>query len=114
MIDPNAIPYASHKPIPIPVHGQEDVYAGLAQDVRLGVIEPVPVGTPVTWCHKMIVVPKKSGKPRRTVDLQKLNRYAIRETHHTESPFHQARAVPPNTYKSITGLMEWVPRHSFG
>ena len=110
MIDPNAIPYASHKPIPIPVHWQEDVYAGLAQDVRLGVIEPVPVGTPVTWCHKMIVVPKKSGKPRRTVDLQKLNRYAIRETHHTESPFHQARAVPPNTYKSITD--QWNGYHA--
>ena len=102
MIDPDATPFASHKPIPIPVHWQEEVYAGLDRDVRLGVIEPVPVGTPVTWCHRMVVVPKKSGKPRRTVDLQPLNRYAVRETHHTESPFHQARAVPPNTYKSVT------------
>ena len=110
MIHPDATPFACHKPIPIPVHWQEDVYAGLAQDVRLGVIEPVPVGTPVTWCHKMIVVPKKSGKPRRTVDLQPLNRYAIRETHHTESPFHQARAVPPNTYKSVTD--QWNGYHA--
>ena len=101
MIEPNAVPFASHKPIPVPVHWQEDIYAGLQQDVKLGVIEPVPVGTPVTWCHRMIVVPKKSGKPRRTVDLQPLNRYAVRETHHTESPFHQARAVPPGTYKSV-------------
>ena len=99
MIDPNAVPFAIHKPIPIPVHWQEDVYAGLKQDERLGVIETVPIGTPVTWCHKMVVVPKKSGKPRRTVDLQPLNKYAVRETHHTESPFHQARAVPPNTIK---------------
>ena len=48
-IDPAAIPYAQHKPTPI--HWQDDVYAGLEQDCRLGVIEPVPVGTPFTWCH---------------------------------------------------------------
>ena len=101
MIDPDATPFVTHKPIPIPVHWQEDVYAALKQDVNLGVIEPVPVGTPVTWCHKMVVVPKKSGKPRRTVDLQPLNKHAIRETHHTESPFHLARAVPPDTLKTV-------------
>ena len=102
MIDDNAQPVAHHKPTPVPVHWQQDVYAGLDQDVQLGVIEPVPVGTPVTWCHKMVVIPKKSGKPRRTVDLQALNKYAVRETHHTESPFHQARAVPPNTVKTVS------------
>ena len=110
MIDPDATPYARHKPIPLPVHWQEDVYAGLEQDVRLGVLEPVPVGTPVTWCHKMVVVAKKSGKPRRTIDLQPLNKYAVRETHHTESPFHQARAVPPHTYKSVFDA--WNGYHS--
>lgn len=110
MIDPTATPYAIHKPIPIPIHWQEDVYAGLKQDERLGVIEAVPVGTPVTWCHKMVVVPKKSGKPRRTVDLQPLNKYAVRETHHTEAPFHQARAVPPNTYKTVSDA--WNGYHS--
>ena len=110
MIDPNAIPFARHKPIPIPVHWQRDIYAGLDQDVRLGVIEPVPVGTPVTWCHRMVIVPKKSGKPRRTVDLQPLNKYAVRETHHTESPFHQARSVPSHTYKSVFDA--WHGYHS--
>lgn len=110
MIDPNAVPFAVHKPIPIPVHWQEDVYAGLKQDEDLGVIEAVPVGTPVTWCHRMVVVAKKSGKPRRTVDLQPLNKYAVRETHHTESPFHQARGVPPHTFKSIFDC--WNGYHS--
>ena len=110
MIDPNATPTARHKPIPIPVHWQEDVYEGLDQDCRLGVIEPVPIGTPVTWCHRMVVVAKKSGKPRRTVDLQSLNDHAIRETHHTESPFHLARAVPANTYKSTFDA--WNGYHS--
>ena len=101
MIDPSARPVAKHKPIPIPVHWQDEVYDGLEQDCRLGVIEPVPVGTPVTWCHRMVVCAKQSGKPRRTVDFQALNDHAIRETHHTESPIHQARLVPPNTYKSV-------------
>ena len=110
MIDPKAEPYARHKPIPVPIHWQEDVYAGLEQDCRLGVIEPVPVGTPVTWCHPMVVVAKKSGKPRRTVNLQKLNDHAERETHHTESPFHLARSVPANTYKSVTDA--WNGYHS--
>ena len=63
MIDKDATPFAVHKPIPIPVHWKDDVYAGFDQDERLGVIERVPVGTPVTWCHRMIVVAKKSGKP---------------------------------------------------
>ena len=102
MIEPTATPYAIHKPIPVPIHFQEDVYEGLKRDERLGVIEAVPIGTPVTWCHKMIVVPKKNGKPRRTVDLQPLNKYAVRETHHTEAPFHQARIVPANTFKTVT------------
>jgi len=58
-----------HKPVPVPLHWREAVKQGLDQDVRLGVIEPVPVGEPVTWCHRMVVCAKKNGKPRRTVDL---------------------------------------------
>ncbi|RUS74671.1 hypothetical protein EGW08_017577 [Elysia chlorotica] len=110
MINPDAQPVAYHTPIPIPVHWQDEVKAGLDQDVRIGVIEPVPIGTPVTWCHRMVVCPKKSGKPRRTVDLQALNRHATRETHHTQSPFHQARKVPPHTRK--TTFDAWNGYHS--
>lgn len=110
MIDTDATPFATHKPIPIPIHWQENIYADITRDVNLGVLEPVPVGTPVTWCHKMVVVAKKSGKPRRTVDLQPLNKYAIRETHHTESPLHLARAVPPNTFKTV--MDAWNGYHS--
>ena len=56
---------------------------------------------PVTWCHKMVICPKKNGKPRRTVDFQPLNKYARRETHHTQSPFLQARSVPSNKFKTV-------------
>ena len=110
MIDKSATPVAYHTPIPVPVHWQEDVKAGLDQDCRLGVIEPVPIGEPVTWCHKMVICAKKSGKPRRTVDMQPLNRHATRETHHTQSPFHQARIVPPNTRKTVFDA--WNGYHS--
>ena len=93
MIDPEAKPVAYHTPIPVPIHWQKEVKEGLDQDVRLGVLEPVPIGEKVTWCHRMVICAKKNGKPRRTVDFQPLNKFAARETHHTPSPFHQARSA---------------------
>lgn len=62
MIDPNATPTAYHSPIPVPLHWQDDVKAGLDRDVRLGVIEPVPIAEPVTWCHRMVICAKKNGR----------------------------------------------------
>jgi len=47
MIDLKANPTAFHSPKPVPIHWQDDVKAGLDRDVRLGVLEPVPVGEPV-------------------------------------------------------------------
>ena len=38
----------------------------------------------------MVTAWKTNGKPRRTVDMPALNEYGLRETHHTQSPFHQA------------------------
>ena len=110
MIDTDAKPVACHTPIPVPIHWQEDVKAGLDRDVRLGVLEPVPVGEPVTWFHHMVVCAKKNGKSRRTVDMRPLNQHAIRETHHTQSPFHQARSVPPGTLKPVFDA--WNGYHS--
>ena len=95
MIDPDVEPVAHHTSVPIPLHWQEDVKAGLDHDVSIGVLEPMPVGEPVTWCHRMVVCAKKNGKPRRTLDFQALNRHATCEAHNTQSPFHQARLVPP-------------------
>ena len=109
-IDPGAQPIACHTPVPVPLHWQDAVKAGLDQDVRLGIIEPVPVGEPVTWYHRMVVCAKKNGKPRRTVDFQALNAHAIRETHHTQSPFHQARSVPRGKKKSVFDA--WNGYHS--
>ena len=58
----------------------------------------------------MVVVPKHSGEPRRTVDLQALNRASVRQTHHTRSPFMLASAVPPGTVKSVLDV--WNSFHS--
>ena len=110
MVNPDATPVAHHTPIPVPLHWQEDVKAGLDRDVALGVLEPVPIGEPVTWCHWMVVCAKKNGQPRRTVDLQALNQHATRETHHTQSPFHQDRSVPNNKKKTIFDC--WNGYHS--
>ncbi len=37
-----------HTPIASPIHWQDEVKAGLDRDVRLGELEKVPLGTPVT------------------------------------------------------------------
>ena len=110
MVDPNARPVAHHRPINVPLHWAEKVKAGMDQDVRLGVIQPVPIGQPVTWCHRMVVCAKKDGRPRRTVDFQALNKFATRETHHTQSPYHQARMVPSGKLKTVFDC--WNGYHS--
>ena len=103
-------PVASHSPIPIPLHWQAKVKAGLDRDEAIGVIEKVPPGTPTTWCHRMVVVPKKDNTPRRTVNFQPLNEHSSRQTHHTMSPFHQASMVPAGTKKTV--LDAWNGYHS--
>ena len=92
---------AIHKPIPIPHHWQETVKAELERDCELGIIEKIPVGIPTRWQSRMVVIAKKSGKPRRTVDLSSLNKHCLRETHSTEKPFNQVSRVKKNTYKSV-------------
>ena len=63
MIDKNAEPVAHHTRILLPLHWQDKVKAGLDQDVALGVIEPVPVGEPVTWCHRMVMCQEEWAAP---------------------------------------------------
>ena len=116
MVDPDAKPVAHHTPVPAcpPTFAKWGERAGLDQDVRLGVLELVPVCEPDTWCHRMVVCAKKNVKPPRTVDFETLNTHSTRETHHTPSPFHQARLVPHNTEKTV--LHAWngyysVPIH---
>ena len=68
--------------------------------MKKGVLEPVPVGEATEWCTRMVVVAKKSGQPRRTIDYQKLNAACRRETHHTPTPFDMVSGIPRHTYKT--------------
>ena len=89
-------PYAIQTPIPIPVHWKEKIKEGIDQDVKLGIIEEVPQGTPTTWCATMAPQGKKNGGVRRTVDLQQLKSAILRETHFTPTPFDIVSQVPSN------------------
>ena len=106
----DAIPYAIHTPIPIPLHWEDAVEKDLMKDVALGIIERVASTIPNIWCARMVVVPKKDGSPRRTIDFQKLNAATIRHTHHTPSPFQQVIKVPAGMFKSV--LDAWNGYHS--
>ena len=103
-------PTAIHTPATIPIHWREEVKQQLDDDVALGVIEKVEPNTPTTWCHRAIWVRKPDGSPRRVVDFQSLNKHCMRNTHHTVPPFHQARAIPAKTYRSVTDA--WNGYHS--
>ena len=109
-VNSDAKPVAYHKAYPVPIHWQGEVKAGIDSDVKLGVLEKVPVGEPTDWCSRMVVVSKKDGKPRRTVDFQALNKFCVRQTHSVKAPFHQAMAIPSGTWK--TCLDAWNGYHS--
>ena len=111
---PDATPYVRHSPIPVPHHWKDAVKQSLDRDVARGIIAPVPIGTPVTWCAPMVVTPKKDGSPRRTVDLQRLNSFSIRETHHVQPPFQLSAQIPSNSFKSVidaTDGYHGIPLH---
>ena len=99
-VDPEATPKAVHKPATVPLHWHEAVFAGIQRDVRLGVLEPVPLNTPVGWQARMHITAKHDGSPRRTVDYQNLNSASPRQTHHTPSPWHTVASIPANVRKS--------------
>jgi hypothetical protein len=109
-IDESATPKTCHTPANIPLHWQQRVYDDLMRDEALNVIEPVPYGEPVTWCHRMVVTRKHDGTPRRTVDLSPLNKFCKRETFATETPFQLARRIPKGAWKTVTDA--WNGYHS--
>ena len=109
-VDADAVPRAGHTPAPVPLHWLDAVKEQLESDVAMGVLEKVPIGEPSLWCHRMVITPKSDGSPRRTVDLSPLNAFCLRETHHIQSPFKQAKKVPPNSWKSVTDA--WNGFHS--
>ena len=72
-VEKGARPHAVYQAAGVAVHWESKVKQDLDRDVALGVLEPVPDNTPMTWCHRMVICRKHNGDPRRTVDMQKLN-----------------------------------------
>ena len=103
-------PRAVHTPSTVPLHWKSAVKEGLDRDEHLGVIEKVPVNSPVTWCSRMVVTSKADGSPRRVVDFTELNKYTPRQTHHTASPWNIVSSIPPQKVKSVLDC--WHGYHS--
>ena len=109
-VDPEAEPVAHLKTGFIPLHLYDQVMADLKRDIAMKVLEPHPINEPVTWCHRMIICLKQDGTPRRTIDMSPLNKVCLREPHGSKSPFHMARAIPRNTWKTVQDA--WNGFHS--
>ena len=107
-IDPIATPFTAHTPSMVPLHWQDEVEKQIKNDVAMGVLEEVPFGEPSFWCHRMVITRKADGSPRRTVDLSPLNKHCLRETHHVQPPFQQAKAIPHHTFEIGHRCMEWL------
>ena len=65
----DAKPVACKTASTVPLHLWEAVQRQLDEDVTLGMLEKVPIGTPTTWLARMHVVTKPDGTPRRTVPV---------------------------------------------
>ena len=81
----------------IPLHKLGLTCSDITGDLALGLLEPVPLNVPLTWCHRMVITRKDDGGPRRTVDLSSLNKYCLREVHINKPPFELAHGVPAGT-----------------
>ena len=109
-LKPGAVPHAVYTPATIPVHWGEVVKAQIDRDVELGILTPVPPNEPAIWQHRMVVVKKHNGTPRRTVDMKKLNDASLRHSYPMLSPYQKAMTVPANSYKTVTDA--WEGYHS--
>ena len=101
-----AVPKARHNPIPVPFHFKEPVRQALWEDMKRGIITPVPVDMPTDWCRTMVITAKKNGKPQRTIDYQHLHSQCIWETHHTGSLFQLTLQVLPNQKKTVLDAVD--------
>ncbi len=86
----------------MPTRWRRKVKAGLDNDERLGIIEKVPTDAPITWMHKMVVVPGPNGELRRTVDMSALAMFQRGTAQDVMHPLRQAKLVPAQTWKTVT------------
>ena len=105
------MPRPAYWPATIAEHWTEEVKSSIEKDVQIGILKKVPFNEATEWCSRMVIVKKKDGRPRRTVDYQQLNKQCMREPNHCESPFHTARRIPENSWKSCFDAVDgyWLP-----
>ena len=90
----NAVPCRHYRPRLVPFRWRESVQQQLEHMASQSIIEKVPVGESFTWCHPMVVVPKKnSDEPRVTVDLTGLNKYVKRPAYPARTPHEAVAAI---------------------
>ena len=109
-VNPEATPVAVHTPATVPLHWQDEVEEQINADIALGVLERVPIGEPSPWCHRMVLVRKADGTPRKTVDLSPLIATACEK--HTTSSHHTSKPVRFLPVRGSKRRLEWVPLRS--
>ena len=109
-VDPDAKLMNFTTPAPVPLYWQDIVKNKIYKNVDMGVMEEHPYGVATKTCHRLLCIRKHNGDPRLTVDLSPLNKHCERETYPSESPFHLARSVPPNSVKTV--MDAWNGFHS--
>lgn len=67
----------------------------------MGILHKAPVEEPTDWCMNMVTDAKTNGSPRRTIDFQPINKYCLRETHHTPCPFYIVTNIPSYSYITV-------------
>lgn len=97
----NMVPKSVQTTATILIHWQKQVKEDLYHDEALCVIERLPYGELVMWCH-VIVVTRKHGTLRRMVDLCPLNKHYNRGTVASESPFNLARRIPLDSWNTVS------------
>ena len=103
----DAVPCKCYHVRTIPFHWREAVEQQLNSMVEDDIIEKVPVGEAFTWCHPVVIVPKKgTHEPRITVDLTGVNKYVMRLAYPTRMPREVVASIPPNM-KFFTTLDSW-------
>ena len=95
---PDAQPYAQAKARKIPIPYMDQLKKQLDEMERLGVISAHE--EPSTWCHPIVIAPKKdSDELRICIDFTHLNKFIQREFHPSNSPFEAVTSIPAEELK---------------
>ena len=97
-----AVPFKAQTACSVPLNWQADIKEQLATDEVSDVIERPPPEEDSDWCFREVYSSKSNGKPRRTGDFRKLNKWVKRDAFATETPFHVARRIPGDSWKTLT------------